>query len=116
MSYASAVGLQHSLDLLTRTGIASLASHSRDLAHELVDLVAPSGWRPFRPLQDTAASHHIVSLRHRHQSGPEVQAALARDHAVFTSARVGGIRVSLHGYNTSGDLRSLANALTDIAR
>jgi cysteine desulfurase/selenocysteine lyase len=116
MSYASAVGLQHSLQLLNGTGIGSLASHSRDLAHELVDLVAPAGWRPFRPLHDPAASHHIVSLRHQHASGPDVQSALARDHAVFTSSRIGGIRVSLHGYNTSGDLRLLAHALTALAR
>ncbi len=116
ISYASAVGLQHSLDLLTGTGIEVLASHSRDLAHELVDLVASAGWRPFRPLHDTAASHHIVSLRHRHASGSEVQAALARDHGVFTSSRIGGIRVSLHGYNTSADLRMLADALTALTR
>ncbi|WP_162260812.1 aminotransferase class V-fold PLP-dependent enzyme [Nocardioides sp. Soil805] len=114
MSYASAVGLQHSIDLLSSTGIPALADHSRLLAHELVDLVSPSGWYPFRPVGDPAASHHLVSLRHPRASGRDVQATLARDHSVFTSSRGGGIRVSLHGYNTSADLHALATALTRV--
>ena len=114
MSYASAVGLQHSIDLLSSAGIPALADHSRLLANELIDLVAPSGWYPFRRVGDTAASHHLISLRHPRASGRDVQAALARDHLVFTSSRVGGIRVSLHGYNTNDDLRALARALTRV--
>lgn len=114
MSYASAVGLQHSIDLLSRAGIPALADHSRLLANELVDLVAPSGWYPFRRVDDPAASHHIISLRHRRASGRDVQAALARDHSIFTSSRIGGIRVSLHGYNTSDDLHVLATALNRV--
>ncbi len=115
MSYASAVGLQRSLEMLSGAGIDVLAQHSRRLAHELVDLVSSSGWRPFRPLHHPAASGHIVSLRHPTSAGPDVQAALARNHAVFTSSRVGGIRVSLHGYNTSADVQSLAHALSELA-
>ncbi len=114
MSYASAVGLQQSIELLSSAGIDALADHSRLLANELVDLVGPSGWTPFRGVGDPAASHHLVSLRHPRASGPDVQAALARDHSVFTSSRVGGIRVSLHGYNTSDDLQVLARALTHV--
>ena len=114
MSYASAVGLQHSIELLSSAGIPALADHSRLLANELVDLVGPSGWTPFRGVGDPAASHHLISLRHPRASGPDVQAALARDHSVFTSSRVGGIRVSLHGYNTSDDLQVLARALTHV--
>jgi cysteine desulfurase/selenocysteine lyase len=114
MSYASAVGLQHSIDLLSSAGIPALADHSRLLANELVDLVAPSGWYPFRRVGDPAASHHLISLRHPRASGRDVQAALARDHLVFTSSRVGGIRVSLHGYNTSDDLHALTKALTRV--
>ena len=114
MSYASAVGLQHSIELLGSAGICALADHSRLLANELADLVGPSGWTPFRGVGDPAASHHLVSLRHQRASGPDVQAALARDHSVFTSSWVGGIRVSLHGYNTSDDLQVLARALTHV--
>ena len=116
MSYASAVGLQQSLDMLNGIGMHTLAEHSRGLAYELMDLVVPAGWRPFRPLSDVAASHHIVSLRHPNAPGSKVQAALAKEHGVFTSSRAGGIRVSLHGYNTARDLRVLAEALTTLSR
>ena len=114
MSYASAVGLQHSIELLSSAGIPALADHSRLLAPELVDLVGPSGWSPFRRGGGPSRSHHLLSLRHPRASGPDVQAALARDHSVFTSSRVGGIRVSLHGYNTRDDLQVLAGALTRV--
>lgn len=111
MAYASAVGLQRSLELLNTVGMSALAAHARHLAGELVDLVARSGWKPFRPLRDPAASPHIVSLRHAVAPGPASQAALARDHGLFTSSRVGGVRVSLHGYNTLADVHLLAHAL-----
>ena len=111
MSYASAVGLQHSIGLLSGAGVPALAAHARLLADELVDLVAASGWSPFRRVGDPAASDHLISLRHPRASGRDVQAALARDHSVFTSSRGGGIRVSLHGYNVSDDLGALAEAL-----
>lgn len=111
MSYASAVGLQHSIGLLSGAGIPALAAHARLLADELVDLVAASGWSPYRRIGDPAASDHLISLRHPRASAHDVQAALARDHLVFTSSRGGGIRVSLHGYNVSDDLHAFAGAL-----
>ena len=116
MSYASAVGLQRSLGLLNGIGMPALADHARHLAEELVDLVAPAGWRPFRPLHDASASPHIVSLRHDEIPGAAAQAALAREHRVFTSSRVGGVRVSLHGYNTTADVHALADALSEFSR
>ena len=64
MSYASAVGLQHSIGLLNGVGIPALAAHARFLAGELVDLVAASGWSPYRQVGDPAASDHLISLRH----------------------------------------------------
>lgn len=116
MSYCSAVGLLRSLELLGSVGFERLEAHSRALAHELVDEVAPLGWKPYRPWDDEAASPHLISLRHPAASGPEVQAALARDHSVFTSSRVGGVRVSLHGYNNSEDVQGLARALAQLSR
>jgi selenocysteine lyase/cysteine desulfurase len=43
-----------------------------------------------------------------------VQAALASQHNINTSARVGGIRVSLHTYNSSDDIHALARALASV--
>jgi selenocysteine lyase/cysteine desulfurase len=43
-----------------------------------------------------------------------VQAALASQHNINTSSRAGGIRVSLHVYNSSHDIRALTQALASI--
>ena len=78
--------------------------------------IAPLGWTPYRPLSDQSASGHIVSLRHPTAVVEEVQAALADQHRIITSARVGGIRVSLHVYNSEDDVRALSEALESIGR
>ena len=45
-----------------------------------------------------------------------MQAALASQHNISTSSRAGGIRVSLHAYNSSDDIRALSEALESIGR
>ena len=45
----------------------------------------------------------------------QVQAALADQHHINTSSRGDGIRVSLHVYNSSDDIRALAQALASIS-
>ena len=72
---------------------------------------APLGWVPYRPLADRSASRHIVSLRHPTASAEAVQATLAAEHGIITSSRGGGIRVSLHAYNSADDVRTLSEAL-----
>jgi selenocysteine lyase/cysteine desulfurase len=44
-----------------------------------------------------------------------VLAALASQHKIHTSSRAGGIRVSLHAYNSSDDIRALTHALASVA-
>jgi selenocysteine lyase/cysteine desulfurase len=63
---------------------------------------------------ERSASGHIVSLRHPAAAADQVQAALASQHKIHTSSRSGGIRVSLHAYNSSDDIRALAQALATI--
>ena len=67
-------------------------------------------------LSEQSASGHIVSLRHPTAPVEDVQAALADEHRIITSSRVGGIRVSLHLYNSEDDVRTLAEALESIGR
>jgi selenocysteine lyase/cysteine desulfurase len=43
-----------------------------------------------------------------------VQATLASQHKIHTSSRAGGIRVSLHAYNSSDNIRALTQALATI--
>jgi selenocysteine lyase/cysteine desulfurase len=114
MSYSAALGLVASIELLTGLGLDSVRDHAYRLAALLVEQTAPSGWIPFRPLGDRSASSHIVSLRHPTANVQKVQAILAEEYHVVTSSRGGGIRVSLHAYNNSDDVRALADALDSI--
>ena len=77
--------------------------------------MAPLGWAPFRDPSDPGASSHIVSLRHATLTGPLVRERLAAEHGIVVSARLGLVRVSLHGYNDSNDVARLATALGAIA-
>jgi selenocysteine lyase/cysteine desulfurase len=92
---------------------AQIPEKDSDTGH-LVELVAPLGWTPYRPLNDPAASPHIISLRHPTATIQDVQAALAHEHNIITSSRGNGIRVSLHAYNHQDDVHALAHALASI--
>jgi selenocysteine lyase/cysteine desulfurase len=111
MSYSAAVGLRTSIRLLSETGLGAIANHARTLSTRLLDATAPLGWVPYRQLDHPSACAHIVSLRHPEVVAADVQAWLARAHRINVSARVGGIRVSLHAYNSAEDVDALAGAL-----
>lgn len=115
MSYSAASALRVSIDMLHGVGMAAIEAHAADLAALLHDLVEPMGWRPFRSLADPSASPHVVSLRHPSAVASDAQAALASLHGIVTSARSGGLRVSLHLYNDEPDVRALAGALASIS-
>jgi cysteine desulfurase / selenocysteine lyase len=114
MSYSAAVGLLTSIKLLTGIGLTAISEHARRLAADLAEQTAPLGWAPYRAPGERSASGHIVSLRHPAAAADEVQAALASQHDISTSSRAGGIRVSLHAYNSSDDIRALAHALASV--
>ena len=116
MSYSAASGLRASIKLLTGIGLDSIREHAARLAASLVERTAPLGWTPYRPLSDQSATGHIVSLRHPTAAVGEVQAALADEHRIITSSRGGGIRVSLHAYNSDDDVRALSEALESTGR
>jgi selenocysteine lyase/cysteine desulfurase len=113
MAYGSAISLSASLALLSGLGMSTIAEHADVLAHELVSRVAPLDWTPFRSLDSSAASSHIISLRHPTHAAVDVQRLLA-EADVVVSPRGGGIRVSLHHYNDSSDIAALVNALTTL--
>lgn len=115
MAYGSAVSLTTSLDLLSRLGMPAVAAHAYALAQELVSRVEPLGWTPFRPLEEGAASGHLVSLRHPVLRAAEVQRALV-DRRIVVSPRGHGLRVSLHHYNGSEDVDALCAALAEVGR
>jgi len=115
MSYSAAVGLLTSIKLLTGIGLTAISEHATRLAADLAEQTAPLGWAPYRAPGQPSASGHIVSLRHPAAPADRVQAALASQHHINTSSRDGGIRVSLHAYNSSDDIRALTHALASIS-
>ena len=114
MSYSAAVGLLTSIKLLTGIGLTAISEHASRLAADLAGQTAPLGWAPYRVPGERSASGHIVSLRHPAAAADQVQAVLASQHDITTSSRAGGIRVSLHAYNSSDDIRALAQALASV--
>ncbi len=110
MSYVSVVGLTTAIDQLLTVGVEILEHHAARLAHLLVGAVEPYGWRPFRHLDDHAASSHIISLG---RQGDELAGMLDRLRAVgiVCSARGGRLRVSLAPYNDEDDIAALVDAL-----
>ena len=88
-----------------------IEQHAHRLAAELIELVEPLGWVPFRPLSDPAAGSHIVASTDPTLVADDVQRALAGMHNVVCSSRNGAIRVSLHVYNDESDVAALAGAL-----
>ena len=115
MSYSAAMGLLTSIKLLTGIGLTAISEHASQLAADLAEQTAPLGWAPYRAPGDRSAAGHIVSLRHRAATADDVQAALASQHNIHTSSRAGRIRVSLHAYNSSDDIRALAQALASVS-
>lgn len=110
MSYVSVAGLTTAMDQLLTIGMEKLENHAARLAHLLVGAVEPHGWRPFRQLDDHAASPHIISLG---RQGDELAGTLDRLRAIgiVCSSRGGRLRVSLAPYNDEDDIAALVDAL-----
>jgi selenocysteine lyase/cysteine desulfurase len=110
MSYVSVVGLTVAMDQLLTIGIEKLEHHAAGLGHLLVGAVEPHSWRPFRQLEDPAASAHIISLE---RQGEEFAETLERLRAtgIVCSSRGGRLRISLAPFNDENDIEALVNAL-----
>ena len=115
MSYASAIGLESSIAVLSAPGMDRIERHARSLATYLVERVAELGWRPFRSPSDPSAAPHIVSLRHADHDPAVTAERLAFDPGIFCGGRGGGLRISLHVYNDDGDIDRLVEALGRVA-
>ena len=109
MSYASMAGLTVAVEQLLSLGQARIETHARTLAAMLVSGASKYGWRPFRSLDDPAASPHIISLGHTRESVQAVVGRL-RGHNIVCGIRGGRIRISLAPYNDASDVNTLIEA------
>ena len=114
MSYASAIGLESSIAMLSSLGFERIEEHARRLAIYLADRVAELGWRPFRPPSEPSAAPHIVSLRHADHDPAVTARRLASVSRIICGGRGGGLRISFHAYNDDGDVDRLVEALTHL--
>jgi selenocysteine lyase/cysteine desulfurase len=109
MSYASMAGLTVAVEQLLSVGEARIEEHARTLAAMLVMEASKYGWQPFRSPIDPAASPHIISLGHPHESIQAVVESL-RGHNIVCGIRGGRIRISLAPYNDTSDINTLIGA------
>lgn len=110
MSYVSIAGLTAAIDQLLAKGLEKVELHAERLAHMLIGAVEPLGWCPFRPLDDEAASSHIVSLKRGSDALAPTRDRL-RAKGIVCSTRGGRLRVSLAPYNDDDDVAVLVDAL-----
>ena len=111
MSYASVIGLESSIAMLSSIGVDRIDRHARRLAERLIDRAGELGWHPFRPLSDPSAASHVVSLRHADRDPRVAAERLASDQRIICGGRGGGLRISLHVYNDDEDVERLVEAL-----
>ncbi len=113
LSYVSVAGLTVALDQLLALGTNQIEEHARMLADILIDGVARHGWQPFRPLDDPAASTHIISLA---RPGNDTQSAIEtlRKHNVLCGTRAGCLRVSIAPYNDESDVMAFLRAISEV--
>ncbi len=113
LSYVSVAGLTVALDQLLALGTNQIEEHARMLADILIDGVARHGWQPFRPLDEPAASTHIISLA---RPGNDTQSAIEtlRKHNVLCGTRAGCLRVSIAPYNDESDVMAFLRAISEV--
>ena len=110
MSYVSLSGLTVALGDLLAMDVENIETHAQALARLLDEEVKDTGWTPFRPLEDRAASTHIIALQN---PTAEIENTLnsIRKGNIICSNRNGRIRVSIAHFNDENDIRSLVQIL-----
>ena len=107
------IGLTTALDQLLALGESRLEEHSRSLSNMLIEGVGANGWKPFRAIEDSSASPHIVALNHPEHSVEKTMDALGSNR-IICGNRNGRIRISLAPYNNSDDINALIDVLAKL--
>ncbi len=110
MSYVSLTGLTVASSELRAMGLDALEAHAGSLATLLAEELEGSGWKPFRSVDDKAASPHIITLSHR-DGGVEAAEKALRYENIVCGSRNSRIRISLAHYNDESDVRTLTRVL-----
>ena len=107
-SFAPIYALNASLRYLDAISIEAIAAHADPLVQQAHDAIVGLGLKPMAKLEQAANPTGIIAFQH-----PET----ARMHAALEAGNVhvmhhaGRIRIAIHGYNTSEDVRRLTDSL-----
>ena len=114
MSYISIVGLGVAIEELLRMEPSRIQGHAEALSAVLLDGLEGTGWHPYRPLTDPAASPHIVTLAHPKAAAEATLQALLQAK-IICSLRNGRVRLSLAHYSDEADVAAVVEALKRVA-
>jgi cysteine desulfurase / selenocysteine lyase len=103
-------GLEASLALLTKTGVARIAQYLEQLTDYLCEKVDPQRYQIVSSRRAGEKSQ-IVCLRHREGLSPMALYSRLRQSNIITAPRGDRLRISPHFYNTPGDIDALLNEL-----
>lgn len=107
-SSVSAAGTLAGMRLLSATGVDRIWCHVRELRHYLMGALAEQGFVTDSPAVAEEGSG-IVLLRCKE---PMVLKERLAGYGVLATARGGGLRLALHGYNNCADIDRLLEGLT----
>lgn len=99
-------GLEAALSVLNGVGIDAIAAHNRSLQSLLRRELRARGFVPNAP-DDQVAGMCVIKVN---AAADEAAKALSKE-GVLVSARMGGLRISTHVFNTSDDVLRLCEAL-----
>ncbi|MDG2475003.1 MAG: aminotransferase class V-fold PLP-dependent enzyme [Paracoccaceae bacterium] len=113
LSYISAVGLSAALKELLEIDVNEINAHSYKLAGILLSGLEHLEWKPFRRVDSSEFSGHIISLNATTLNIPSTQKYLIKN-GIICGIRNGRIRISLAHYNNERDVQSLLKSLKDL--
>src|SRR5438270_11006331 len=96
--------------MIAEVGLDAIEKHVRGLADRFI---ADAGYRGFELLTPTAPAERGPLVMVGASDAPRLVAALA-SQGILCSTRDGALRVSLHYYNSAGDVDAVLSALDDL--
>ncbi|MFY9720324.1 MAG: aminotransferase class V-fold PLP-dependent enzyme, partial [Candidatus Cybelea sp.] len=103
-----------SIDLFLRCGQDAIAEHVLALTNRLCEGLVALG-AELSTQRGESCSSGIVTFRLRGVDSVALGEELERE-GIVTTYRTGGVRVSPHGYNTTGEIDAVLNAVARRAR
>lgn len=106
-SFAALYALNAALRYVDGIGVAAISAHADPLVREAHDGLVNLGFKPMAPLHADRPTGIVAFM---HERSTEIHAALEKAE-VHVMHNAGRIRLALHGYNTSDDVKRALAAL-----